>query len=375
MTLINQTDKENPRYILQICHSYYEPFLDCARQYAALFKDTPYRVVTVFLSGKADPHVAEKAASDEVIFLDYQSKQLTGLKLGIIKKIHALSKQYDFAAIIAHRAKPTYVALMATKLPIFSIQHSFGNFNRFSRRLMVNSFRQRLTLLAVSNAVRDEIRADLPGWPADKIQTLYNRIDVDKVKAEQLDRHTARQQLDLPQDAWIVGSVGRLHPDKDPQTLIRGFAEALPALPENALLVMIGKGRLESELRELITQLNLRERILLTGAIPEARRYFKAFDVFALSSDHEPFGMVLLEAMAAEVPIITTDCGGGAEVVAGVGKLFPLGNSEAFAIELQRMADKFNTDTREMRQRLQNNFSDEAVRQYFWALGTVQNLL
>lgn len=364
------------KYILQICHCYYDPFLDCARQYAVLFKDTPYKVITVFLSGDADNEVAEKAASDEVIFLEYKSKQLSGLKLGIIQKIRKLSKQYDFSAVIAHRAKPTYLALMATSLPIFSIQHSFGNFDRFSRRLMVNAFKSRLSLLAVSNAVRDEIRARLPGWPSDKIDTLYNRIDVDKVQAELVDRQSARQTLKLPQDAWIVGSVGRLHPDKDPQTLVKAFAKALPNLPEGALLTLLGKGKLENELKQLIQQLDVTKNVLLLGNIPEARRYFKAFDVFALSSDHEPFGMVLLEAMAAEVPIVTTGCGGGAEVVAKLGRVFPLGDDTALAGQLIQIAQSASLSESGMAlTRLKQLFSDEAVRRRFWQLEVVSSVL
>ena len=360
------------KYILQICHCYYDPFLDCARQYAVLFKDSPYKVITVFLSGDADDEVAEKAASDEVIFLEYKSKQLSGLKLGIIQKIRALCKQYNFTAVIAHRAKPTYVALMATSLPIFSIQHSFGNFDRFSRRLMVNAFKSRLTLLAVSNAVRDEIRARLPGWSNDKIDTLYNRIDVDSVQAELVDRQSARQTLNLPQDAWIVGSVGRLHPDKDPQTLVKAFAKALPLLPKGALLTLLGKGKLENELKQLIKQLDVADNVLLLGNIPEARRYFKAFDLFALSSDHEPFGMVLLEAMAAEVPIVTTDCGGGAEVVQGVGQLFPLGDVTALSERFIKACCAPSLISNQATDRLQQLFSDNAVRQRFWELAAVQ---
>ena len=57
--------------------------------------------------------------------------------------------------------------------------------------------------------------------------------------------------------------------------------------------------------------------MLFLGQVEEARRYFKAFDAFALSSDHEPFGMVLLEAMVAGVPLIATACGGAREVVEG----------------------------------------------------------
>ncbi|MDO8826447.1 glycosyltransferase [Methylophaga sp.] len=375
MTDINNNAQAS--YILHICHSYYDPFLDCARQYAVLFKDTPYKVITVFLSGEPDPLVAEKACSDEVIFLNYQSKQLSGLKLGIINKIRQLDRQYNFAACIAHRAKPTYIAAMATKLPILSIRHSFGDFDRFGRRLLVNLFKSRLTLLAVSNAVRDEIRNRLPNWPQDKIQTLYNRIDVELVQSELLPKDQAREKLALPQHSWIIGSVGRIHPDKDPQTLIRGFAKALPSLPQNALLCFVGKGRLEDELKALVRDLKLQNHVVFVGPIPEARRYFKAFDVFALSSDREPFGMVFLEAMAADLPIICTDCGGGAEIIEGIGQLFKFRDIEGLSKALINTANDKDavTNQESCQKRLNTLFSDKAVKAQFWENAKITQLL
>ncbi|MCB2426892.1 glycosyltransferase [Methylophaga pinxianii] len=359
---------ESQRYILQLCHSYYDPFLDCARQYSVLFKDTSYKVITVFLSGKADPVLAEKVCSDEVIFLEHSSEQLSGLKLNIIREIRRISMRYDFVACIAHRAKPTYVALIATKLPVLSIRHSFGDFDRLGRRLLVKCFYSRLKLLAVSNAVRDEIRQHLPSWPPEKIETLYNRINVADVQAQQLSRSEARKALNLPEDAWVVGSVGRIHPDKDPQSLIRGFAKALPQLPKNSLLVLIGKGKLMAELTELIEELNLTDHIWLLGQINDAKKFFRAFDVFALSSDREPFGMVLLEAMAAELPIICTDCGGGAEIIEGIGKLYRFRDLEAFSHQLIELSQ--TTYSQEYKSNISNRlittFSDEAVRQVFW---------
>ena len=361
------------KFVLQICHSYYDPFLDCARQYAVLFKDTPYKVITVFLSGKADPNIAEKACSDEVIFLEYESKQLSGLKINIIQSIRKIINDYAFVVCIAHRAKPTYVALLATKLPVISIRHSFGDFDRVSRRLLVNLFKSRVTILAVSNAVRNEIRQHLPKWPNEKIETLYNRIDVDEVKAHLMSRTQARKKLNLPANAWIIGSVGRLHPDKDPKTLIHGFAKALPKLPDNSLLVLIGKGKLESELKNLIKDLALTEKILLLGQIDDAKHYFKAFDVFALSSDHEPFGMVLLEAMAANLPIICSDCGGGAEVVEEIGALFPFGDSDVLASRLIEVVEpsKKNTLTIPIDIKLNTQFSDISAKNTFWGLQSV----
>ncbi len=172
------------------------------------------------------------------------------------------------------------------------------------------SFCKRLSLLGVSDAVRDDMRRCLPKWPAARIQTLYNRIDLDATQASLVSREEARQTLGLDAHAWIVGNVGRLHPDKDQATLLRGFAAALKYLPANSQLAILGKGRLEQDLRALALELGIADRVLLLGQVPEARRYFRAFDVFALSSDHEPFGMVLLEAMAAGVPLLATACGG-----------------------------------------------------------------
>ncbi|PHQ57867.1 MAG: glycosyl transferase [Porticoccus sp.] len=365
------------QYILQLCHCYYDPFLDCARQYAVLFKDTPYKVITVFMTGEPDPEVAKKACSDEVVFLGHKSKALAGTKLAVIREVKNIARQYRFAACIAHRAKSAYVGLLATDLPILSVRHSFGDFDRIGRRLMGNLFKSRLTLLAVSNAVRDEIRSHLPAWPEDRIITLYNRIDVDTVRQDLLDRQEAQHKLRLPENSWVLGSVGRLHPDKDPQTLIKAFARALPHLPAGALLVMLGDGKLRQTLKVLSAELDISDSVLIPGNVIEARRYFRAFDAFALTSDHEPFGMVLLEAMAAELPIICSDCGGGPEVVGDTGELFPFGDADALAEKLIRVSQKQLTDSDHNRifQRLQNRFSDRAVREQFWQLLQVTRTL
>jgi glycosyltransferase involved in cell wall biosynthesis len=361
--------------VLQISHCYYPPFLDCSRQYAALFKGTGIKVTTVYLTGEYDPEVERATASDEVIFLGYKSKDVSGLKLGAIRKIRQIVAEKEFRFCIAHRAKPTYVALLATRLPVISVRHNFGDFDRYGRRLLVNLFRKRLLLLGVSNAVRDEMRARLPHWPHEQIETLYNRIDVDTVQAEQLSKKEAREYLGLPADAWVVGNVGRLHHDKDQATLILGFAKALPQLPANSLLLIMGSGPLEQALKNLAVELGVTDKVVFAGQVPNGRRYFRAFDVFALTSDHEPFGMVLLEAMVADLPIICSDSGGGAEVVQDVGILFPLGNVEKLASGLSTMAHTKVSDTEYLKNHLDQHFSDEAARGRFKDLSFVKGIL
>lgn len=316
------------KWVLQFCHCHYDPFMDCARQYAALFKDTEYKVCTVYLTGEPSEDVVKGSASDEVLFLNYSKQEVRGLKISAIRDIKKLVKSRKFSFCIAHRFKPVYISLLATGLPVIGVHHSFGEYKRKSRQLIANLFKKRLRLLGVSNAVRDDLRACLPGFKPENIETLYNRIDVEAVQAEQVSREEARIFLGLPQDAWVVGNVGRLHPDKDQATLIRGFARALPNLPEGSLLAIMGSGRLEQQLKSLAVELGVAESVKFLGQIPYGKRYFKAFDLFALTSDHEPFGMVLLEAMAAGVPVITTDCGGAREVVENPAFHFGLGNVE-----------------------------------------------
>jgi glycosyltransferase involved in cell wall biosynthesis len=362
--------------VLQICHSYYPPFLDCARQYSKLFEGTEYKVVTVYLTGEPSEEVAQATCSDEVIFLGYKSSQVRGLKLKAISEVRKILARGMFKFCIAHRSKPTYVALLASQLPVISIHHNYDDFGRFTRRLMVNLFRKRLLLLGVSDSVRDEMRASLPHWPSNQIETLYNRIDVAAVQSQFLSRQAAREFLGLSADSWIVGNVGRLHHDKDQATLLRGFKQALPSLPVNSLLVIMGKGPLEKDLKQLTLDLGIAQSVVFTGNVPEGKKYFKAFDVFALTSDHEPFGMVLLEAMAANIPLICSDCGGGAEVVRGVGQLFKLGDAEMLSnCFVNEFKGNGGIESTAMPTKLNAFFSDEAVKKRFWNLDFVKRLL
>jgi glycosyltransferase involved in cell wall biosynthesis len=366
------------RHVLQFCHGYDGPFLDCARQYASLFAGSGYKVTTVFLTGVADPEVAAGCASDEVLFMEFSSKAIRGLKLGAIAQMRKIAASRHFSFCIAHRAKPIYIALLATRLQVIGVHHAFGDYQRRGRRLFASIFRKRLSLLAVSDAVRDDIRRCLPKWPQARIQTLYNRIDVQALQARQVCREEARDALGLSPDEWVVGNVGRLHPDKDQATLLKGFALALKQLPTESRLAILGTGRLERDLKALARELGIADKVLFLGQVPDARRYFSAFDVFALSSDHEPFGMVLLEAMAAGVPLLATACGGAPEVVEGVGILFPLGDPEHLAQGLGHLAAMDQQQRRQcaelMLERLHARFSDQAVRAAFWQLPPVIEL-
>ncbi|SDR80190.1 Glycosyltransferase involved in cell wall bisynthesis [Halopseudomonas xinjiangensis] len=359
------TESKPTRWVLQVCHGYSGPFLDCARQYAALFDSTDYRICTVYLTGEPSDAVAAGSASDEVIFLGLGGRDIRGLKFKAIREIRRIARGRQFSFCIAHRFKPTYIALFATGIPVIGVQHAFGVYDRVSRRLLASTFRSRLMLLGVSQAVARDIAESMPRFQADRIETLYNRIDVAAVRSELLPKSEARKELGLDSSTYVIGNVGRLHPDKDQATLIEAFAEALPQLPSDSRLFIAGTGPLEQSLKKLAATLGVGDKVSFPGQVPNARTKFRAFDSFALSSDHEPFGMVLLEAMAAGLPIICSDCGGGREVVAGEGRLFPLGDSRALAAQLVATS---RTSAAVDYPRLQTEFSDAAAKARFWSL-------
>lgn len=357
------------RYVLQICQNYERPFHNIAKQYNQLLEHN-FTVITVFLTGEKSQDIIDYIASDQVIFLDNTSKDLRGLKLKAIKQVKQLCEQFQFEFVIAHRYKPLYIASQLKHLPIIGVSHVFNDFARFSRRLYFYFKRKNIFFLAVSNAVRDDIRLALPNFPKQRIQTLYNYLEIDQVTQHQLSQVDGRQALKLPENAYLFANVARLNSWKGQKTLINAFSMIADQCPE-ALLVLIGTGQQKTQLEHLVATLKLEERILFLGNVPDAVNYFKAFDAFVLPSNKEPFGMVLLEAILADLPIIATNAGGAKEIILNQHWLFDVDDSSKLAeIMLACYQQTTNQEQlcQENRLHLDAHFTDKAVRMAFYKL-------
>ncbi len=369
--------REAGEEILQFCHGYEMPFHDVARQYAILIKKSGFRVLTVFLTGKKNDAIAQEVESDEVIFLEHRSRDIRGLKLKQIQQLRDICSNRNIKLCIAHRYKPLYIAAHIPKLHVIGVHHAFGGYQRWTRRFFVQHRQHRISLLGVSDAVRDDIRRSLKGFPERKIQTLHNHIDISTCRSVLLPREKARLELNLPQNTYIFGNCGRLHPDKDQSTLLKAFAQLHEGLPD-ALLVIMGKGRLERTLKEQARQLAIEQRVIFTGVVPDANRYFKAFDSFVLSSDHEPFGMVLLEAMVAGIPMVVSESGGAPEVCGDSGFMFPLGDVYNLARQMLTVAKLGENQIEQLKNdmacRVESRFSATSAQKQFMNIPFVREL-
>jgi len=123
----------------------------------------------------------------------------------------------------------------------------------------------------------------------------------------------ARSRLGLAEDATYLIAVGRLIRRKGYERLI----ESLLYLPPSVNLIIVGAGPLERRLRAAVERLGLAGRVTLTGYVPEQTKYqyLAASDIYVLSSYHEGFGIMLLEAMSVGLPIVATATGGQRDLV------------------------------------------------------------
>ncbi len=367
---------ERLKFALQICHNYLPPFFNIAQQYAWAFRDTEYRLITVFLSGEESQEVANGIDGD-VVFLACPRKMLRGLKIGILRKLIKLHRQYDFRIIVGHRYKSIYsgclLTLFAPKALVFGAVHSATTFKRFRRRVFINRFAKRLIILGVSKALVQEIQSALPRYPNRHIRVAYNCIDTHQASAKLIPRVKARASLGISDGAFVFATVARLHPKKNHEPLISAFARMQSNAP-HAVLLLIGDGDLRNKLQTLADDLGIGAKVIFAGFVDEAERYYGAFDVFVLPSKVETFGMVLLEAFVAELPVIASSVGGIPEVLGDAGRLYAVDDVNALAELMNSTYQELTEDGPSLQQKLriqaqlEQHFSFDAGRRDFWRM-------
>jgi glycosyltransferase involved in cell wall biosynthesis len=129
-----------------------------------------------------------------------------------------------------------------------------------------------------------------------------------------------RRELGIPAERAVIGILGRLQPWKGQHRVIRAVAE-LQARGHDVHCLVVGgdayglSPEYERGLRALIPELGLEDRVTMTGQVEDPDRYVSLMDVLVNASDDEPFGIVLLEAMALEVPVVAPASAGPLEIV------------------------------------------------------------
>jgi sugar transferase (PEP-CTERM/EpsH1 system associated) len=189
--------------------------------------------------------------------------------------------------------------------------------------------------IALSRDLERYLVADV-GVARERVTQIYNGVDALRFRPGEGGRQAIEGCPFRDPGLWLVGTVGRMEPVKDPLNLVRAFVRALELAPskrERMRLVLIGDGALYSGARAMLAGAGLADLAWLPGERNDVPDVLRGLDCFVLPSLGEGISNTILEAMATGLPVIATNVGGTGELVeaGSTGELVPAGDPHALA--------------------------------------------
>jgi len=214
-------------------------------------------------------------------------------------------------------------------------------------------------LCGVSRSAMRQFAAET-GLPAERFEVIPNGVDTTRFRPRP-DGGEVRRELGIAPDTVVIGSVGRLEPVKDYETLLAASAQLPRHPPYRCDVLLVGDGSERRRLVELCGTLGIAGRVHFVGWRDDPPRMMAAMDLFAMTSRREGLSNALLEAMACGLPVVATAVGGNTEVIDDRvhGRLVKPGDTEGLVgalIDLIR--------NKHARQRMGRHARTRVVRDY-----------
>ncbi|MHA2938270.1 glycosyltransferase [Vibrio sp. RC27] len=228
-------------------------------------------------------------------------------------KLYKELKQGDYDCVISFLTRANILNCICKKLIGYksiiservntSTHLESGRFSDLKKRLISITYRLSDKIFAVSNGVKTEL-VDNFNIEKEKVEVIYNSIDIDRISALANNNSLVSDIDDFISSNTLV-CVGRLVENKNFQLVI----EAIKSLPNN--LIIIGQGHLEPELRALVDENDLNDRVKFTGHMSNPFCVVQKCMAYVQTSNSEGFPNSLTEAMGLGIPVISTDCKSG----------------------------------------------------------------
>ena len=337
-----------------------------------------YKVSLVLMSGADMHYLDELSSSVQIVVLDRPRlwTSAPALRRYLVREkpdvlIASMPLANAIAVLVARTVSPRPLVIL-TEHNAVSLVFSDNDTPRYWPLVPIVRYSYQLAdaVVCVSRGIARRMR-DVPGLKSQNVWVIYNPAWY----PDMLARAAELPAIDLGEetdDVPIIVAAGRLVAQKDFATLLRAFA--LVRERRSARLVIVGEGMLRSDLEQLASDLDIRRDVSLPGFVENPWSVFARATVFVLSSAHEGFGNVLVEAMACGTPVVSTDCPSGpSEILEGgrFGPLVPVGDPAALANAIEAMID--NPTPRERLLQRAREFSVEAsVEGYIQVLDKIK---
>ncbi len=198
-------------------------------------------------------------------------------------------------------------------------------------------YRRLEKLINLSHSAQEQMLKNLP-LPKEKHAVIPNPVDIDKFNPGKYDREYFRQKWQVKPEEALIGLVGRIDPGKGQREMIQALPKIISEFPQ-VKLVLVGQetfGEHQSfaqELKSMAENLKVADKIIWAGFQTQMPEVLRALDIFVMPSYQENFANILLEAMAMQLPIISTNSGGTPEILdfGNCGLLVPPRQAEPLA--------------------------------------------
>ncbi len=223
-------------------------------------------------------------------------------------------------------------------------------------------------IVAVSSAVKDALLRS--GVENKKIEVISNGIDLERFNPLTINAADERKKLGIASTDKVVGTVGKLNRGKGVYEVLHAVNNLIRQFPSLKLL-FVGEGPERQGLKAEAEKLSIAEKVIFTGVRHDIERMYAVMDVFVLPSTcQEAFGMVIIEAMAMQRPVIGTMVGGISDIIKDEvnGLLIPPGDESALADAIKRYLDEDKFAKKiafEGRKMVECNFSDVSMGEQF----------
>jgi len=306
-----------------------------------------YETIGIYLTKTSDvPNLLEKNGK-KVFFVTRKPKPPLIRPLAYLKLAEILKNQ-GVDILHCHHHKSTVYGTIAGRLAkvpaIISHVHGLGRTRNINRKITNRFILPRVDkILGVGQAVKEDIEKYNPSVNPQNVINIGNSIDYEYFSNCNFERSDIRQKYNIPKDAFIFATAGRLAPTKGQLFLIEALAKVKKQIP-NAKLLFAGTGQLNDELEKKAAELGCKDSVYLPGKIDNMPQFYKGIDCFVLPSIAEGLPRTLLEAMAAGVLSIASDVGGIPEILYNgrLGLLVPAKNVDSLA---DAMLKVFNMDS------------------------------
>ena len=282
-------------------------------QLAILLRHTRHDadVVTLYNPGP----VAEQIRGDGTSVRNIGMRGNTDLRA--LPKLRSLIKAGRYDVVHAHLYRSQIYARPAARLArtpvVVTTEHSIGEthierrkMSAWVRGLYLASEMFSDATIAVSDVVRD--RLVRWGVPDQKITVIPNGLDAAALAFDPAGRKATRERFGIRQDAFVIGSLGRLDENKRVGLTMEAAAPLLREGNGDCMMFVVGRGDQLEPLKAEAKKAGLADRVIFAGFQADTAAMLSTLDLYVAASEQETFGLAILEAMACGLPVLYTTC-------------------------------------------------------------------